>query len=137
MKFCGYVVVSSSCSKSCAFRIVKCEWIVQVQSSEAYVWWTGKKAFWFVEKFWKQLGKNATLYLLSDTREKEKAARKNALYVITYCNTILGVTEYFQFWNNWCNIFLTTDVLKLYSLKEIRVLFWHMSTLQGIETVAF
>lgn len=35
-----------------------------------------KKAFWYVEKFWKQLEENATLYLLSDTREKDKAARK-------------------------------------------------------------
>lgn len=35
-------------------------------------------------------------FTFSDTREKEKAARKNSLYVITYCNTILRVTEYFQ-----------------------------------------
>lgn len=41
--------------------------------------------------------KHAALYLLSDTREKEKAERKNTFYVITYCNTVLGATEYFQY----------------------------------------
>lgn len=36
-----------------------------------------------------------TLYLLSDTGEKEKAARKNISYVITYV-PFLGTTGYFQ-----------------------------------------
>lgn len=39
----------------------------------------------------------ATFYLLSDTGEKEKAARKNISYVVTYCDTVLGTTEYFQY----------------------------------------
>lgn len=41
--------------------------------------------------------KNAALCLLSDTREKERTERKIFLYVITYCDTVLGATEYFQY----------------------------------------
>lgn len=86
-----------------------------------------KKAFWCIEKFWKQLsGKNktrihlATLYLLSDTGEKEKAARKNISYVITYCSTIFRNYWMFSvFWNNWCNVFWQRMYWN-HSLKEIK-----------------
>lgn len=71
--------------------------LVQVQLSEAHAWWTGKKHFGMLKSSENNWGKNAALYLLSDTREKEKTERKIFLYVITYCDTVLGATEYFQY----------------------------------------